>query len=36
MGYDSFVDTYDTERIKTLSIWSMFLDDDLDFKEIKL
>jgi len=29
MGYDFLVDTYDTERIKTLSVWSMFLDDDL-------
>jgi len=29
MEYDFLVDTYDTERIKTLSVWSMFEDDDL-------
>ena len=29
MEYQFFVDTYDTERIKTLSVWSMFTDDDL-------
>jgi len=29
MGYDFLVNTYDTERIKTLSVWSMFLDDDI-------
>ena len=29
MEYDFLIDTYDTERIKTLSVWSMFLDDDL-------
>jgi len=29
MGYQFFIDTYDTERIKTLSVWSMFKDDDL-------
>jgi uncharacterized damage-inducible protein DinB len=27
--YQFFIDTYDTERIKTLSVWSMFTDDDL-------
>jgi uncharacterized damage-inducible protein DinB len=27
--YQFFIDTYDTERIKTLSAWSMFTDDDL-------
>ena len=27
--YDFLVDTYDTERLKTLSVWSMFGDDDL-------
>jgi hypothetical protein len=29
MEYDFLVDTYDSERIKTLSVWSMFKDDDL-------
>lgn len=29
MEYQFFIDTYDTERIKTLSVWSMFTDDDL-------
>ena len=29
MEYGHFVDTYETERIKTLSVWSMFMDDDL-------
>jgi uncharacterized damage-inducible protein DinB len=29
MEYDFLVDTYATERIKTLSVWSMFADDDL-------
>jgi uncharacterized damage-inducible protein DinB len=29
MEYQFFVDTYRTERIKTLSVWSMFTDDDL-------
>jgi len=29
MEYQFFVDTYETERIKTLGVWSMFADDDL-------
>jgi uncharacterized damage-inducible protein DinB len=29
MQYDFLVDTYDTERLKTLSVWSMFRDEDL-------
>ncbi len=29
MIYDFIVDTYDTERIKTLSAWSMFKDEDM-------
>ncbi len=29
MEYDFLVDTYNTERIKTLSVWSMFMDEDL-------
>jgi len=27
-----FADSYDTERLKTLSVWSAFLDDDLRFR----
>ena len=40
MEYTHLVNTYDTERLKTLSVWSMFMDDDLfirpnplDFKD---
>jgi uncharacterized damage-inducible protein DinB len=29
MEYDFLVDTYGTERIKTVSVWSMFRDEDL-------
>ena len=29
MRYDFLVDTYDTERLKILSVWSEFKDDDL-------
>ena len=29
MRYDSLVDTYDTERLKVLSVWSEFTDEDL-------
>ena len=29
MRYDFLIDTYDTERIKVLSVWSEFRDDDL-------
>jgi hypothetical protein len=29
MAYQFLVDTYDTERIKTLSVWSMFRDEDI-------
>ena len=29
MEYDFLVDTYDTERLKTLSVWSMLKDEDL-------
>jgi uncharacterized damage-inducible protein DinB len=32
MEYDFLVETYDTERIKTLSVWSMFRDDDLSVR----
>ena len=29
MVYPFLVDTYETERLKTLSVWSMFADGDL-------
>ena len=29
MKYDFLIETYETERIKTLSVWSMFKDEDL-------
>lgn len=30
--YQFLIDTYDTERIKVLGVWSMFRDDDLPFR----
>ncbi len=32
MEYAHLVDTYETERIKTLGVWSMFADDDLPIR----
>lgn len=32
MDYSFLVDTYATERLKTLNVWSMFRDDDLDIR----
>ncbi len=32
MEYDFLVDTYETERLKTLSVWSMFTDSDLPIR----
>jgi len=32
MEYDFLVDTYDTERMKTLTVWSTFTDDDLPIR----
>ena len=29
MRYRFLVDTYETERLKVLSVWSMFRDEDL-------
>ena len=29
MRYDFLIDSYDTERLKVLSVWSEFRDDDL-------
>ena len=30
--YDFLLDTYDTERMKTLSVWSQFLDAELSYR----
>jgi uncharacterized damage-inducible protein DinB len=32
MTFDFLLDTYDTERVKTLSVWSQFRDDDLELR----
>jgi uncharacterized damage-inducible protein DinB len=32
MRYDFLIDTYETERIKVISAWSMFRDDDLPMR----
>ena len=32
MPYDFLIDTYDTERIKVISVWSEFTDDDLPMR----
>ncbi len=32
MEYDFLVDTYDSERLKTLNVWSMFKDEDLSIR----
>ena len=32
MDYTHLVDTYETERLKTLSVWSMFTEDDLPIR----
>jgi uncharacterized damage-inducible protein DinB len=31
-AYDFLLDTYETERIKTLSVWSMFQQEDLEYR----
>jgi uncharacterized damage-inducible protein DinB len=36
MPYDFLLDTYETERLKTLSVWSQFRDDDLEFRPAPL
>jgi hypothetical protein len=36
MEYDFFVETYGTERLKTLSVWSMFKDHDLPIRPYPL
>lgn len=32
MGYEFLVDTYETERLKTLSVWAEFRDEDLSVR----
>ena len=32
MRYQFLVDTYETERLKVLSVWSMFRDEDLPIR----
>src|SRR5713101_8311478 len=32
MDYSFLVDTYASERLKTLNVWSMFRDDDLNLR----
>jgi uncharacterized damage-inducible protein DinB len=31
-AFDFLLDTYDTERLKTLSVWSVFTDQDMEFR----
>ena len=31
-AFDFLLDTYDTERLKTLSVWSVFREEDLQFR----
>ena len=32
MRYDFLVETYETERVKVVSVWSEFRDEDLAFR----
>jgi uncharacterized damage-inducible protein DinB len=36
MPYDFLIDTFATERLKTLGVWSQFTDDDLEFRPAPL
>ena len=36
MEYDFLIDTYDKERLKTLGVWSTFMDDDLSIRPYPL
>lgn len=36
MKYDFLVDTYETERVKVLSIWSEFRDEDLSVRPLRV
>ena len=31
-AFDFLLDTYDTERLKTLSVWSVFREEDMEFR----
>jgi uncharacterized damage-inducible protein DinB len=31
-AFDFLLDTYETERLKTLSVWSVFRDEDMEFR----
>ncbi len=33
-SFDFLLDTYDTERLKTLSVWSVFNDEDMEFRPV--
>jgi 2-dehydro-3-deoxygluconokinase len=35
MKYDFLIDTYETERVKVLSVWSEFNDDDLPVRPLR-
>lgn len=32
MDYACLIDTYESERLKTVSVWSMFRDEDFDIR----
>ncbi len=34
MSYEFLLDTYETERLKTLSVWSAFQDEDFEFRPV--
>lgn len=36
MSYDFMIDTYETERLKTLSVWSQFSDEEMEFRPAPL
>lgn len=36
MAFDFLVDTFATERLKTLGVWAQFTDDDLEFRPAPL
>ena len=35
MTYDFLIDTYETERVKVLSVWSEFTDEDLPVRPLR-
>ena len=36
MAYDFLIDTYETERVKVVSVWSEFSDEDLPVRPHRL